>query len=120
MQETCIFCQIITGKAPARILYRDEQVTAFWDTHPIAPIHILIVPNQHIPSVNEIETLPDQTLAHLFHIARRLAAEQGISQTGYRLMLNTGPDANQSVQHLHLHILGGQKLSFSKVITDLH
>jgi histidine triad (HIT) family protein len=109
---TCIFCQIIEGKAPANIIFRDEQVTAFHDARPIAPVHILVVPNVHITSLNEFESRYESLAGHMVNVARQLARELGVSQSGYRLVFNTGPDAGQSIFHLHLHMLGGRVLPF--------
>lgn len=103
----CIFCNIITGKLPAKMVYQDEQVLAFYDIKPKAKVHILIVPRKHIASVNHVE-LEDQTLlGSLFLAARKIAEEQGIAEKGYRLMINTGSGAGQIVYHLHMHLLGG-------------
>lgn len=103
----CIFCNIITGKLPAKMVYQDEQVLAFYDIKPKAKVHILIVPRKHITSVNHVE-LEDQTLlGSLFLAARKIAEEQGIAEKGYRLMINTGSGAGQIVYHLHMHLLGG-------------
>ena len=109
---TCICSQIIGVKAPAKFVYRDEQVTAFQDIHPIAPVHLLIVSNLHIPSLNELETGHEGLVGHMVNVARQLAHKNGVSQSGYRLVFNTGPDAGQSVDHLHLHIMGGRALPF--------
>ncbi len=108
----CIFCQIIEGSAPAKIVFRDEQVTAFHDARPVAPVHILVIPNLHISSLNEFETGHETLAGHMVNVARQLAQEHGVSQSGYRLVFNTGPDAGQSVPHIHLHILGGRVLPF--------
>lgn len=108
----CIFCQIIAGEAPATIVYADEQVTAFYDIHPITPVHILIVPNQHIESVNDIEEDQAALLGHLIVVAKKLAYASGLEQRGYRLVINTGPEAGQSVFHLHLHLIGGRRMPF--------
>ncbi|HNT54254.1 MAG TPA: histidine triad nucleotide-binding protein [Anaerolineaceae bacterium] len=107
---TCIFCQIAAGQAPATRYYQDDLVTAFQDTHPIAPVHILIIPNRHIESVNAITPVDEALLGHLITVAQKLAVEQGIHQSGYRLMMNTGHDGGQSIDHLHLHLLGGRHL----------
>ncbi len=112
MTEACIFCKIISGEAPATIVYHDEQVTAFRDLHPAAPTHILIVPNKHIESVGALEVEDEQLMGHLFTTARRLAEEAGIAQGGYRLITNTGPDGGQTVFHLHLHLIGGQRMRY--------
>jgi len=108
--ETCIFCKIVRGEAAARIVYRDERVTAFYDTHPLAPVHILIVPNQHIDSVSATEGEDEALLGHLMTTAKDLARRVEIHESGFRLMMNTGPDAGQTVRHLHLHLLGGRRL----------
>jgi histidine triad (HIT) family protein len=110
MAEDCIFCKIIQGKAPARIVYQDEQVTAFWDIVPKTPVHLLVVPNLHCDSLNQLEEKDAQLLGHLCLVAGHLAAEQGLRDRGYRLVINTGPDARQSVSHLHLHLIGGRQL----------
>ncbi len=108
----CIFCRIIAGEAPASILYADELVTAFYDIHPITPVHILVVPNRHIESVNDIRKEDATLLGHLIVIARQLASTHGLEQRGYRLVINTGPEAGQSVFHLHLHLIGGRRMPF--------
>jgi len=112
MIPDCIFCKIITGQAPGVIVYRDNQVTAFRDIHPVAPVHILIIPNRHIPSVNDLEETDEALVGHLFMVARRLAVELGIDQSGYRLIMNSGPDSGQAVFHLHLHLIGGRRMRF--------
>jgi histidine triad (HIT) family protein len=106
----CIFCKIIAGEIPGDFVYRDEQVFAFRDINPLAPTHILIVPVQHIASVNDLETKDGPLIAHLYTVAKQLAVEMGIDQSGYRLIINTGPDSGQVVFHLHLHLLGGKSM----------
>jgi histidine triad (HIT) family protein len=108
--NNCIFCKIVSGSAPAQVLFRDEQATAFRDIHPVAPSHVLIVPNKHITSVNEVAPEDEPLLGHLFTVARQIAAQEGISAGGYRLIVNTGRDAGQVVFHLHVHLIGGQRL----------
>ena len=110
MTDSCLFCKIVSGGAKATIVHRDEQVTAFRDIHPVAPTHILIVPNRHIDSVGTLETEDEQLIGHLFTVARKLATEEGISKGGYRLITNTGIDGGQTVFHLHLHLIGGQRM----------
>ena len=107
----CVFCRIVRGEAPARIVYQDEDVTAFHDLHPRAPTHILIVPNRHITGVAAAEPEDSELLGKLFVIARRLAEQEGIVD-GYRLVVNNGPRAGQSVFHLHVHLLGGRPLGW--------
>ena len=106
----CIFCRIIEGDAPGEIVYRDDLVTAFRDIHPVAPVHVLIVPNQHFPSLNDM-TAEDEALAgHMVLVARQLAEQERIQEDGYRLIVNTGPHGGQVIHHLHLHLIGGQRM----------
>jgi histidine triad (HIT) family protein len=108
----CIFCKIIRGEIPCTMVYEDETVTAFRDINPVAPTHILIIPNKHIASVNELDPGDEITVGHLFSVGKQLAKEAGIDETGYRLITNTGPDSGQVVYHLHVHLLGGRKMGF--------
>lgn len=108
----CPFCRIIAGKAQADILYRDERLTVFTTIQPIAPVHVLIVPNEHIVSNNEVTDAHEGVLGHMVVVARLLAKQFNIDQSGYRLVINTGPDAGQSVFHLHMHLIGGRHLPF--------
>lgn len=106
----CIFCKIIKGDIPSTNIYKDEQVTAFRDINPVAPTHILIVPNKHIDSVNMMIVDDEPLIGHLFTVAKQLAAEEGIAEGGYRLTVNTGAEAGQTVFHIHLHLLGGRQM----------
>jgi histidine triad (HIT) family protein len=108
--DDCIFCKIVRGEMPATIVYKDERVTAFRDIHPVSPTHILVVPNKHIASTNEVSEQEEQLLGHMLTVIKPIADQEGITESGYRLIINTGPDANQVVFHLHLHILGGQRM----------
>jgi len=108
--DECIFCKIASGEMPSTIVFKDEQVTAFRDINPVAPTHILVVPNKHIESTNDISQEDEQLMGHLLGVVKPIADEEGITDTGYRLIINTGPDANQVVFHLHLHIIGGQRM----------
>ena len=112
MTDTCLFCKIVSKEAKATIVYSDEQVTAFRDIRPVARTHILIVPNKHIESVNALETEDEQLMGHLFTVARHLAKEEGINKGGYRIITNTGIDGGQTVFHLHLHLIGGQRMKY--------
>jgi len=103
----CIFCKIIKGEIPSTNVYRDEQVTAFRDINPAAPTHILILPNKHIDSVNVLIDDDEQLIGHLFTTAKNIAAQEDIAEGGYRLIMNTGADAGQTIFHIHLHLLGG-------------
>jgi histidine triad (HIT) family protein len=103
----CIFCKIITGEIPSTNVFRDEQVTAFRDLNPAAPTHILLVPNKHIDSVNTLTNGDEPLIGHLFTAAKQIAAQEGIAEGGYRLIINTNAHAGQTVFHIHLHLLGG-------------
>lgn len=108
--DDCIFCQIAAGKQPATILYQDELVTVFETIQPRTPVHILLIPNRHISSVNDVEPQDEAMLGHIFSVARRMAAELGVQKSGYRLVVNSGPDAGQTVFHLHFHLVGGRPI----------
>jgi histidine triad (HIT) family protein len=106
----CIFCKIVDGATKADIVFRDEQVTVFRDIHPAAPMHILIVPNRHIDSVNALEETDAALVGHMFVTAKQIAAQEGLAENGYRLTVNTGAQGGQTVLHLHLHLIGGKQL----------
>ncbi len=110
---SCIFCKIVSGESPAQILQRDGQVTAFRDTHPIASTHILIVTNRHIDSVNKLAAEDESLVGHMVLLAKQLAEQEGIAERGYRLIVNTGAHAGQTVFHLHLHLIGGRLARFA-------
>ncbi len=112
MNPACPFCKIISGELPASIVYKDELVTAFRDIHPVAPTHILVVPNKHIQSVSQVETEDEHILGRLFSVARKVAEIDQITAGGYRAIVNTGPHSGQTVFHLHMHVIGGQHLKF--------
>ena len=107
----CIFCRIIAGKIPSDIVYQDEEVIAFRDINPQAPTHILIIPKEHIASLNDINGKHQALMGHIVLLARDLAKKEGISGNGYRLSVSTGPDGGQLVPHVHFHLIGGRKLS---------
>jgi len=109
----CIFCKIANKEIAAEIVYENEKVIAFKDAKPVTPVHILIVPKKHIPSVNNLESQDKELIGELFLIAQKIAKEQGVDQTGYRLVFNIGKDAGQTINHLHLHLLGGEKLPWA-------
>ena len=108
----CIFCKILSGETPATILYHDDQVTAFRDIHPVARTHILVIPNRHIASVNQLEAGDEALVGHMVLVAKELAAQAGVSENGYRLMINTGVHGGQTVPHLHLHLIAGKLARF--------
>jgi histidine triad (HIT) family protein len=106
----CIFCDIASGEVPATIVERDDGVLAFEDVNPKAPLHVLVIPEQHLESVHDIQ---DAALLHRMHtLARRVAVARGVAEGGYRLVFNIGRDAGQSVPHAHLHLLGGRHLAW--------
>ena len=108
----CIFCGIVKGELPSTNVFRDEQVTAFRDLRPAAPTHILIVPNKHIESINMLTEDDEQLIGHLFTVAKQIAAEEGIAQSGYRLITNTNAHGGQTIFHIHLHLLGGARMKY--------
>ena len=109
---SCLFCRIAAGEIPARIAYQDDSVIAFHDIDPRAPTHVLVIPREHVPSVDAIEARHGATLAAMVAAAQKVAREVGAERSGYRLVFNHGPDAGQSVDHLHLHLLAGRKLTW--------
>ena len=109
---SCLFCRIAAGEIPARIAYQDDSVIAFHDIDPRAPTHVLVIPREHLPSVDAVEARDGPTLAAMVAAAQKVAREVGAERSGYRLVFNHGPDAGQSVDHLHLHLLAGRKLTW--------
>lgn len=109
----CIFCKIINKEVAASIIYEDNNVIVFKDIYPKTFIHLLIVPKKHIPSVNYLELEDKEIIGQLVLVGQKLAKEKGIAESGFRLIFNTGKDAGQTVEHLHLHLLGGEKLPFA-------
>jgi len=107
----CIFCKIVAGKVPSEIVYQDEEVFAFRDISPQTPTHMLIVPKRHIPSLSDLSEAEAPIIARMVNIASQLAKREAIADRGYRLVINNGKEGGQVVPHLHLHLLGGRKLS---------
>ena len=110
--DECLFCRIVAGSIPGDIVYRDDHVTAFRDIQPHAPVHVLVVPNQHLASTNELEDGHHEIAGRLLRAARLVAEKEGVAESGYRLVINTGADAMQSVAHIHVHVLGGRHLGW--------
>ena len=106
----CIFCKLASGEIPTSAVYEDEQVFAFKDNEPKAPVHILMIPKKHFASLSEAEAEDEALLGHIRLVAQKLAAEYGIDKSGYRVLTNCGPDAGQGVFHIHYHLLGGEFL----------
>lgn len=107
----CIFCQIVAGKIASDLVYQDEEVVAFHDIHPQAPVHLLVIPKKHITSLTQLTEEETPLVEHMVNIANQLAKREGISEKGYRLVINCGQQGGQLVPHLHLHVLGGRQLS---------
>lgn len=109
---SCLFCKIAAGDIPATKVYEDEQLLAFRDIDPKAPTHILIIPKRHIPSVNALEEADTDLIGRMVRTLQGLAREEGIDESGYRIVVNTNADGGQTVDHLHFHLLGGRGLTW--------
>jgi len=107
----CVFCQIVAGKLPSETLYQDDEVMAFRDIHPLAPTHVLVIPKRHIPSLAELADAETPLIGRMARVANQLARQEGIAESGYRLVISSGKDGGQVVPHLHMHLLGGRRLS---------
>ncbi len=107
---TTIFTKIISGEIKSDMVYQDEQVTAFRDINPQAPVHILIVPNKEIPTVNDIEEEDEKLIGRLFTVAKKIAQKEGIAEDGYRILVNCNKHGGQEIFHLHMHLFGGRRL----------
>ncbi|OGO81390.1 MAG: histidine triad nucleotide-binding protein [Clostridiales bacterium GWC2_40_7] len=105
--DNCIFCKIINGQIPAAVVYEDDRVIAFNDINPVAPVHIIIIPREHIASANDLTVENAGVLPDIFLAAQKIAEKLGIASKGYRLINNCGADAGQTVFHMHFHLLGG-------------
>ena len=110
--DDCIFCKIINGEIPSKKIYEDDKVLAFYDISPEAPVHFLVIPKQHIESVNSLNSENVDIVSHIFLTINKIANELGISEGGYRIVNNTGEDAGQTVHHMHFHVLGGRSLQW--------
>ncbi|MFC1872170.1 histidine triad nucleotide-binding protein [Chloroflexota bacterium] len=109
----CIFCKIAGGEIPSELLYEDDEIIVFRDIHPVAPAHVLIVPRKHIASLAEIPDAEAALVGRMTAVANGIARDEGIAETGYRLVINSGKDGGQVVPHLHMHLLGGEQLRIS-------
>ena len=107
----CIFCKIVAGKVPSEIVYQDEEVFAFRDISPQTPTHVLVIPRRHIPSLSDLSEAEAPIITRMVNIASQLAKREAIADRGYRLVINNGKEGGQVVPHLHLHLLGGRRLS---------
>lgn len=106
----CLFCKVVNGTIPVKVIYRDDLVVAFDDINPQAPQHKLIVPHQHIATLNELRPEDNGLIGHMVHTAKNLAKELKIADDGYRIVMNCNPGAGQTVFHIHLHLLGGRQM----------
>jgi len=110
--STCLFCRIAEGEIPAQVIRTTPDLVAFRDINPQAPTHVLIIPRRHISSIGTMEPRDAETIGTLFVAAREIAEAEGIAEGGYRMVVNAGPDAGQSVFHVHLHLLGGREMAW--------
>ncbi len=108
----CLFCQIVKEKIPAEIIYDDDEILAFRDINPQAPVHVLLIPKRHITNLNAIDDDDEPLLARLMRVSAKLAHHEGIAESGYRVVTNCQEDAGQSVFHLHFHLLGGRRMTW--------
>lgn len=108
----CLFCSIAEGKIKGQIVYQDDLVVAFRDISPRAPVHILIIPRKHIAGVLELQPEDGAVIGHIFAVAAQLAHDEGIAERGFRVVVNSGADAGQTVFHIHYHLLGGRQMSW--------
>jgi histidine triad (HIT) family protein len=110
--KDCVFCKIVVGEIPSEKVFQDDLVTAFRDIHPLAPIHILIIPNDHLVNTNDLTDAHADLAARMLSVVPQIAQKEGVDQSGYRLIMNSGPDGNQVVMHMHLHLLGGHPMKY--------
>jgi histidine triad (HIT) family protein len=111
-EQDCIFCRIVEGTMPADVVHQDGAVLAMRDINPQAPTHLLVIPKEHVDSLDDIGRKEESLLGHLLRVASRVANEHGLSEGGYRVVINTGEGAGQSVPHLHVHVIGGRELTW--------
>lgn len=108
----CLFCKIAHGQIPAKLIHEDETVVAFADINPQAPVHLLVVPKQHITTINDLNQSNQDVISHMILTATQLAKSQNLSEKGYRLVLNCNSEGGQAVYHIHCHLLGGRQMSW--------
>ena len=109
-EADCIFCKIVRGEIDAEVVHDEDDVLAFEDINSKAPVHVLIIPKQHVANLEEIDQLPDAVIKRLFEVASAVAEKLGVTEGGYAVRVNNGRDAGQEIFHLHLHVMGGKKL----------
>jgi len=108
----CVFCEIVAKRIPAKLAYEDDEIVAFHDINPQAPVHVLLIPKEHVESLLQLEDSRDALVGRLVRRARDLARELGLGERGFRIVFNCGDDAGYSVYHIHLHLLGGRRLGW--------
>lgn len=108
--ENCIFCKIIKKEIPSTIIYEDEEILAFRDIHPVAPVHILVIPKKHISSIMQIEQEDEDVIGKIYSVIQQIAKQEEIAEDGFRVIVNCGENGGQEVPHLHFHLIGGKKL----------
>ena len=112
MSEDCLFCKIAAGEIPADTILETDTLLAFRDINPMAPTHVLIIPKQHVATINDLGTSDRETIGELYLAAKQIAADEGIADDGYRVVMNCNAGAGQSVFHIHLHVLGGRAMGW--------
>ena len=110
MDENCVFCKIIKGEIPSNKVYEDNEILAFKDINPAAPIHVLVIPKKHIKSLAEMEDGEEKIIAKIYKVINKIAEKQDFKEKGYRVIVNCGKDGGQDVEHLHFHLLAGKEL----------
>lgn len=110
--DDCLFCKINEGEIPSEKVFENDEVFAIQDLNPVAPVHLLIIPKKHFSTILDIEEHDGQVIGSIFHVANQLARERGLDKSGFRLVLNCGAEAGQSVFHIHYHLLGGRRLKW--------
>ena len=108
--ENCLFCKIIKGEIPSTIVYEDEEILAFRDINPVAPVHVLVIPKKHISSLVDLEPEDEAIVGKIYTIINKIAKQENIFESGFRVIVNCGKDGGQEVKHLHFHLIGGKKL----------
>lgn len=109
---SCIFCKIVNGEIPSKKIYEDDKVLAFHDISPEAPVHFLVIPKEHIQSVNDLTEKNSEIISHIFLVINKLVRELNVNETGYRIVNNCGKDGGQTVDHIHFHVLGQRDLKW--------
>lgn len=111
----CLFCKIVKKEIPSTIVYEDDEILAFKDIHPVAPVHILVIPKKHITSLAHLEKEDEMVVGKIYGVINEIAKKEGIFERGFRVIVNCGEDGGQEVQHLHFHLIGGKKLGLKMV-----